>query len=190
MICAAPVHHFRRLSWRTASVALGLAVLGLSPACAQQAQPPDRCSGTLCDLYYGGPAPEQPEGASKPPTAPTPMMVPSFGRLIGGGQGGTAQGGASGAKPLVGVGGDGIASLFRGDPQDRCTGTLCDMYYGGPPPEKPEPQPGAQAPQPTVEGAAAPAEPDPDDTPGVRYEPREEKPHCVAPPQDPWKCYR
>lgn len=159
----------------------------------------DRCSGTICDLYYGNkPKSQQPAANSQPAPAPSgqQLTVPSGGFLSrffgGGGQQQPAQG-AGGGQPQQEhslVGGGGVAGMVRGDAPDRCTGTICDLYYGGPPKEKP-----AQGASPSASATRAAASgsynaeplPAPDAPDTVMRAPVRS---CVAPPNDPWKCYR
>lgn len=182
--------------------AIGLVLSG-APA---HAQSDDRCSGTLCDLYYGN-KPKSPQPAANPQQAPAgaqQLTVPTGGflsRFFGGGQQpaqGTAGGQAQEQHSLIG--GGGIAGMVRGDTPDRCTGTLCDLYYGGPPKEKPA-QAAAQAPATTQAATQAHATtqaaatgsynaeplPAPDAPDAVMRAPVRK---CVATPADPWKCYK
>lgn len=173
--------------------AIGLVLSG-APA---RAQSDDRCSGTLCDLYYGNkPKNQQPAAnAQQAPAGGQQLTVPTGGflsRFFGGGQQpaqqGAAGGQAQGQHSLVG--GGGIAGMVRGDAPDRCTGTLCDLYYGGPPKEKPAQ--GAARAQATTQAAASGsynAEPLPaPDAPDTVMRAPVRK--CVATPADPWKCYK
>jgi hypothetical protein len=180
------------------AILLPLTFLAASGALAQQAAPADRCTGTACDLYYGGSAPDSAQPPAGSQTGPTPLTVPGTGfikRLFGGGDT-QAQPGASGttsapARPLVGVGGGGIAAMARGEKAERCTGTLCDFFYGGPPPPPPPEQPAAGV-QPQATADAAP-EPSADETQSPRAldVPERKEPQVCAPmPGDPWKCYR
>lgn len=171
---------------------------------AASAQTAQRCEGTLCDLYYGSSAAEAtPPGATP---APTPLMAPQGGILGFFSSGKPApQGGATqAAVPALAVQGGGVVGMMNGAPQERCTGTLCDLYYGGPPPEHATPaalpQP-AEAPRSARAPAGAPGlapatVPDDDEAPvrrgrrSVEAAPREEKPRCAAPASDPWRCYR
>ena len=188
------------LSARSTAFPLALALLaaGAVPriAAAQQARQP--CTGTLCDLYYGNTSisTEPPPPAGQKP-APTPLSVPGtgfLGRLFGGGSAapaapaGTASGAPAAATPrpaMVQVQGGGLVGMMRGAPAQRCTGTICDFYYGGPPPEEPEPQPAAVAPQATPDA--------PDGDAPARTRPRravEAAPRCAYSAADPWRCYR
>ena len=175
---------------------------------ASGASAQDRCTGTLCDAYYGG----SPPAKSTVPEGATPMMVPSGGILgfftspkaepaAPAGTTGTAS--APAKAPMVAVEGGGLVGMMRGAPAERCTGTFCDFFYGGPPPEQPQPRQAAtgtasrdagaidrgdidRSPPPRSRNRRAEA-----DEGGVSYAPRlAEKPQCVAPPGDPWKCYR
>lgn len=139
-------------------VLAGLSFLVAGGAQAQQAgaAPADRCEGTLCDLYYGsrGSAAETaPKQASAPvagvPAGATPIMAPSSGTLLTGNPLSRWFGGSSSSDPAttrpqappsepasatnsymhLGTGG------LLGDKQERCSGTLCDFYYGSSPSE-------------------------------------------------------
>ena len=150
----------------------------------------DRCEGTLCDLYYRNspppPASATQSAPAKPLTAPNGTL---FGSLFGGPssqqpQQQPADGTAPARKPLVAVQGGGLLGMMNGAPQDRCEGTLCDLYYGGPKPERPEP---------SAEPAATGGEPEADIAPQTERPSRViEEPverHC-ADTRDPWSCYR
>jgi hypothetical protein len=178
------------------AILLPLALLApclLAPAAAAQ----DRCEGTLCDLYYHGDA-SAPTPQGQPPAA-TPLSVPSGGILgfFSGNRAATpaAPGApaAPGRAPLVQMQGGGLVGLANGGARDRCEGTLCDLYYGGPPPEKPPAPTTARSPVAPTESVEADPDVAPTPTrvrrgaePGVQYE----KPHCAATAADPWKCYR
>ena len=181
---------------------LAAAALAPSDVAAQE-----RCSGTFCDFYYGGPSPaDTTDQAAAPKAAPTPLTVPGtgfFSRLVGGGDApqpapsGTAAAPAPAApRRVVAVQGGGVLGMMRGDPAERCTGTFCDFYYGGPPPEKPDPPPtaGAADPQAAPDAAADPTPQDAadEDPAPVRHRAATQRP---APPAcaagtDPWHCYR
>ena len=180
----------------------------IGSAMAQQAN--DRCEGTLCDLYYGSNG----NNAPPAPVGATPLTVPKAGflsNIFGGSQQAAAP--ATGAPaqpaptraPLVQVGGGGVLGMARGAPQERCGGTLCDFFYGGPSPEEQREAQRTENPepvQPTRTALAPGAAPDPPDEPrarrrgarergGVDYaRAPTEKPGCVAPSGDPWRCYR
>lgn len=164
-----------------------------APAFAQQAA--SRCEGTLCDLFYSGkPAPE-PAGAPAAgvqPNGDRPLTVPTTGGILGALTGGLGQG--AGAAPAAGSpppapgvtapGEGGLIAMMKGQTSSRCTGTLCDLFYGGSAPEQPAAA-GAMAQAPAA-GRIAAAEPAAvDDRPR-----RAEAKRCVAPPNDPWRCYR
>ena len=158
-------------------------------AAASNARAEDRCSGTFCDFYYEHLA----TPTSQQPTTPTTPAKPAPGQAAGPPQQPAAAGTAT-AQPhrLVAVQGGGIIGLMSGAPQQRCTGTLCDFFYGGPPPERPTPEPAAAAARASVTPSAAPGvEPDADDAPaeGGRTV-VEPEPHCTVNPRDPWACYR
>ena len=159
-----------------------------SGAVAQQ-----RCEGTLCDLYYRN---SPPPDATPAVAAPTPLTVPTggfFGRVFGTGPTKPPAPGAPPAPtPFINIQGGGI---LADKTDERCEGTLCDVYYHGSPPPKPVAPVVAAAPgaSPSESTAAADAEPDPElkasrksARAGVQFA----KPACVAPPGDPWRCYR
>ena len=165
-----------------------------SGAAAQQAAAPaQRCTGTLCDLYYG-----TSESDAPPPqqAAPTPLTVPKSGILdhfFSGGQAaqpGTPSAPAAAAPgSLVSVQGGGLAGRLSGAPEERCTGTLCDLYYGSTPSEAPVAQASAQAaPGPAVVPETAPRTVRKARTAEVAE--RQEKARCAAAGRDPWQCYR
>ncbi len=170
-------------------------VAAISGASAQE----QRCEGTLCDLYYRNSPPPQPQQTSAQPAPPTPLTVPTggfFGRIFGTGPTRPpAPGAAPAPAPFLNIQGGGI---LADKTDERCEGTLCDAYYhGSPPPPARAPAPAvAAAPSPDATASAAPDE-DQDATPetgrkkgygqpGVQFA----KPACVAPPGDPWRCYR
>ncbi len=168
-------------------LALGAAVaLSAASALAQ-----DRCEGTLCDLYYANKPPPAPAPAAQPEGA-TPLVVPKrtlFGDFFGGssqaqGQQQPADGSAPAKKPLVAVQGGGLLGMMRGAPQERCEGTLCDLYYGGSKPERSEG--GAEPASTDAETAADMA---PQTQPPARVIEQPEERHC-ADSRDPWSCYR
>lgn len=121
-----------------------VAVLGAARGAAAD----DRCTGTLCDLYYAA-RPAQPSAPAQPastqdgatqPAAPTPVTVPSGGGILNFFRGGApdapaapAAPGAAPTKPFM--------YLTEGTHYDRCTGTLCDAYYGVTSPSSPAPAP-------------------------------------------------
>ncbi len=160
-------------------------------ASAQTAPATERCSGTLCDLYYGN-AGASAGSQGAPPSATqqgTPVTVPSgniFSGFFSGGAGtpatppgAPAPNGQPTATPFVRVVGGRPAN-------ERCSGTLCDAYYAGAGAAPPQQQPpaGQQA------SAAPVAEPD--------VAPNPVRKHVAAPQakpicrndRDPWQCYR
>ena len=176
-----------------ATLAAGLLAVGtVQPAAAQTAPAPaaQRCSGTLCDLYYGSGASASAKADSSPSASQqgVPTTVPT-GNIFSGlftSSGGTqaAPAGAANAQrdasaPFVRVVGGRPAN-------ERCTGTLCDIYYSGsdPSPSAAAPPVGRQASAAPVAGAGSVAAP-------VRK-------HVAAPQpkplchneRDPWQCYR
>jgi hypothetical protein len=182
------------------------AALPVLPVAAQQAQP---CTGTLCDLYYNHTAAEpaqqpapakattgQTAAGQQVPAGATPLTVPSGG-VLGffniNRNSETAPSDASGtpqSRPLVGVGGGGLAAMARGEKADRCTGTICDLFYGGPPAEK-------AAAAPAAAGQAALARDAADAPAGARFEEderaearRQAPARCASKNADPWSCYR
>ena len=175
-----------------------LALVVASPDASAQ-QSTQRCEGTLCDLYYRNSPPPQ-EQTPAPIAPPTPLTVPTggfLGRVFGTGPTKPpAPGAAPAPAPFLNIQGGGI---LADKTEERCDGTLCDIYYHGapPPPRAAAPTVAsapADAPQ-TTASAAPDAEPGPDPKagrrksyaqPGVQFA----KPACVAPPGDPWRCYR
>ena len=181
-----------------------LAVTALFVAPIALAQ--ERCSGTLCDAYYGNrtPDPAAPAGA-------TPLTVPTGGILgfftapkTATPAGAPGQATAPAKAPYVQMEGGGLVGAMRGAPAERCSGTICDLFYGGPPPERPQQAATGAAPgiergidrsidrggdidrAPRGRNRRASA-----DEGSVSYAPRQvEKPQCAAPPNDPWRCYR
>ena len=167
----------------------------------------ERCSGTFCDLFYSArgapPATTQPTPQS---TAPTPMTVPSTGGILNffksTPSGPTAQGGVSApSNSFVKLDGGGLL----GDKSQRCSGSICDLYYGGPPPAQPtvpaaaaaRPAPGARPPTP---GQVAPArEVETAEMASLRQADERRRVAQAAEQQakakcrvanDPWHCYR
>ncbi len=167
---------------------------GCFDASAQQTS--QRCEGTLCDLYYRN-SPPPAEAAPAQPAAPTPLTVPTggfLGRVFGTGPTPAATGATPSPAPFVSVKGGGI---LADKTDERCDGTLCDIYYHGAPPPRPSSPSVASAPDnepvETTAAAAPDAETDAEPrtsrrkvTAGVQFA----KPACVAPPGDPWRCYR
>ena len=179
---------------------LAAAVAGCGVAVAQQAE---RCSGTLCDLYYkNAPAPAQPAPTQQAvpgvPAGATPMTVPSGNFFTGLFSHNDAQQAASGSAaaqqgqaqsssflPGVHMGGGGILGDHS---QAQCEGTLCDLMGRSTPPREQAPAASEQVavttPQPPAGSVAY-------SSPSKRYAPieEEEKPRCKS-GGDPWHCYR
>ncbi len=92
------------------------------------AEDSERCSGTLCDLYYTvRPAPQPAAAPSSQQASATPVTVPSTGGILNFFKNSppaatAATSGAAPAKPFM--------YLTDGTKYDHCTGTLCDAYYG------------------------------------------------------------
>lgn len=172
---------------RVIVVALAAGLASASGAAAQS-----RCEGTLCDLYYDHLAPAQqaaPAAPSPTPPAPAKSNDSLLGRLFSGNtQSQPQQTSGTPSAPHLAVQGGGLLGMMTGAPQQRCTGTLCDLYYGGPPPEEPSAPPPPAAAQAAAQPAADEPTPDPDAGGGV--EPREATPRCTYNPRDPWQCYR
>lgn len=162
----------------------------------------DRCSGTLCDLYYGSSSDAAKTAPAGTATAVTVPQTGFLGRLFGAGKSANAPAPSSApaaapasatAQPAAASGGrlPGILGAFSGAPTDRCTGTLCDLYYGGSPDEKPGPQPTAATPVATDGAVAAD-----DDAPAPRSgrhrsaDAAVDRPACAATAADPWHCLR
>ncbi len=170
-------------------VPLTLAIGGVASdgtASAQTAQP---CSGTLCDLYYGGkgPAPAVSSATSPSATQPgVPLTVPSTNIFSGLFSGGDTQAAPSGATP-TGASQPASTPFVRvvgGRPANEpCTGTLCDLYHSGDPSpsqETVERQAGAA---PSVETVAARA-------PARKFVPAPQPEPICRNDRDPWQCYR
>ncbi len=181
------------LAGSTAILCLAVLALAAAPSGAAAQQ---RCEGTLCDLYYRNSPPPDPTPAQ--PAAPTPLTVPTggiYGRIFGTGPTKPpAPGAAPAPAPFLNIQGGGI---LADKTDERCEGTLCDIYYHGSPPPKPVAPAVAAAPDASTpeSTAAADAEPDPElkasrksarAQSGVQFA----KPNCVAPAGDPWRCYR
>ena len=181
--------------------AAAVSLLLAGGARAQQAAPADHCEGTLCDLYYGtrGNAADTP---AKPATAPvpgvpagaTPMMAPTgasllnsnpLSRLFGGGTSDSSRPPppdsepASSGNSYMHMGTGGVLGTSQ-----RCSGTLCDTYYGSSTAEATAPAGGRQ---PATVAAAAP-----EPTIAYRHIPHESetRPKCASPAADPWRCFR
>lgn len=163
-------------------------------AAASGAAAQEHCSGTLCDFYYGTSSSFDDKPA--PSKAPTPVTVPK-GTILGMFSGGNAQqegapGAAPAKRPLVGVGGGGIAALARGEKAEQCSGTLCELYYGTSSSFDDKPAQPATTAVPVSQVAAETA-PDAaiETTPARRgFETRPEPARCASAGRDPWSCYR
>lgn len=180
--------------------ALTLTVLSaaLVPLAFAQEAKSDRCEGTLCDLYYSGKGEPEKTGAtqSAAPTMLTTATLPAGAKAL------TAPSSASGffgfLKPSssggsvptsepeaatnsymhLGTGG------LLGSGNERCSGSLCDLYYHGSPTSESS---GSQ--QVSAAGfTAAPAEA-PVPHRHIVHE-SETRPKCSSPNADPWRCYR
>ena len=173
-----------------------LATSGTFPSAARAQQAPDdRCTGTLCDFYYGSSKPA-PAAPSTTASAPTPVTVPGagyLGNLFSGSPSTPATPGAAApaAPSRVQVQGGGLVGMATGAPAERCSGTLCDLYYGGPPPERPEQPAEQQAAQAGTDAAEQPVVDEAPPSPRRRAIPPPAEPQrCAAPANDPWRCYR
>ncbi len=155
---------------------------------APAAQP---CSGTLCDLYYGG------RGSTSTTSSPTnlsttqqgvPVTVPG-GNIFSGlfnSSGGTQAAPAGAAATNAQQGSTPFVRVVGGRPANEpCTGTLCDLFHSG---DDPSPQ---QKPAAQQQASAAPAvEPVTQRGPARKYVPTPQaKPICHN-DRDPWQCYR
>lgn len=181
---------------------LGLLVAG--GARAQSAAPPQRCEGTLCDLYYSAKG-DSADATAKPTSAPTvagvpagatPLMAPSTGSLLT----------SNPLTRLFGGGSDSAGTRLTAPPSepasasnsymhmssggvlghsDRCSGTLCDTYYGSSPAE---PATASEQQQTAAATPSAPAEQ------AIAYRhiqhESETRPTCNSPANDPWRCFR
>ena len=183
-------------------VVVGFGLLIAGGARAQQAAAPgDHCEGTLCDLYYGarGNTSDTAKRASAPvsgvPAGATPVVAPSGTSLLSGNPlsrwfGSSSDGtrpppppsepaSANNSYMHMGTGG------LLGDKQQRCTGTLCDTFYGSSPTEPEAPAPAQQQASATSAAAAEPVI-------AYRHIPHESetRPKCSSPTADPWRCFR
>ena len=150
------------------------------------------CEGTICDLVGSN---NSTPSASAPSAAPTPLTVPSSGGILGffkskpsDASGATASS-QSESNSLLNVQGGGLATAFTSPSSQRCSGTFCDFFYRGAPPESAPQQPAAQQ-------ATASARPVPASTGATRttsttvvVEQPREKPLCHS-ATDPWHCFR
>ncbi len=182
---------------RLASASLVLLAASIGSAAAQQAAAP--CSGTFCDIYYGYLG-NKPAAEPVPPTPAqgTPLTVPSLGRMFSGpsptSPAATPVPEERASSSYVQLGGGGLlgpggALSGRTSPEQRCSGSLCDAYYGivGAPPEPQAARPAtveaeASAPPPSEAKAARKR--------AVEFAVQQEKPRCAAAGKDPWQCYR
>ena len=160
-----------------AFASLGLLITGTARAEQAAAAPPaDRCEGTLCDLYYsskGNTADTTREagersGRGRPGRSHADHGTSSGTLLNGnplsrwfGGSSSSADGGhtpdasdrgaAAASNSYMHLGSGGLL----GDKQERCTGTLCDTYYGSSPAEPASAGPGQQRASATPVASAA-----------------------------------
>ena len=173
---------------------LGMASYGMAPgtASAQTAPAPaaQPCSGTFCDLYYGG------KGSTSTTSSPTslsttqqgvPVTVPN-GNIFSGlfsSSGGTQTAPSSTAASNAQQGSAPFVRVVGGRPaNERCTGTLCDLFHSG---DDPSPQ---QKPAAQQQASAAPAVEPVTARPARKYVPTPQaKPICHN-DRDPWQCYR
>ncbi len=185
---------------------LGLVIASSAGAEPAAAPPADRCEGTLCDLYYGSrgntaDTTAKPASASVAgvPAGATPIMVPSSGTLLSGNPlsrwfGGNSSSGTASARPVTPSEPDATASNsymhlgtggLLGDKHERCTGTLCDTFYGSSPTEPAATGSGQQQASATPAAAAEPVI-------AYRHIPHESetRPKCSSPAADPWRCFR
>ena len=160
----------------------GLVILFAPAAWADDgALPPGApCEGTLCDWYHSthsdtASAPATVGGATAV-TAPSGGPLSWFGRSSGPKNAQPAEE-PSASNSYMSMSGGGLI----GGSKERCTGTLCDAYYGS------SPAPSAQAPAGQQQTAAS-AEP------RVPYHrvvhESETRPKCSSPAADPWRCFR
>lgn len=167
------------------------ALAGLTLLCVPAAWADDKplppgapCEGTLCDWYHS----THSDTASVPATAggATQVTAPSGGLLNWFGKSNGPKNAQPAEEPsatnnYMSMGGGGLI----GGSKERCTGTLCDTYYGS------SPAPGAQAPASQQQATAAPAAPA---EPRVPYHhvvhESETRPKCSSPTADPWRCFR
>lgn len=160
----------------------GAALIAASPVAAARAQtaaaasPPDRCEGTLCDLYYS--THTAPAAGAASAAAPAASGLSNwFSRGAG----------PTNAQPLAPASpGNGYMAMgaggVLGPKQERCSGTLCDLYYGS--------SPSSDAGNTQQASTTAVAAPEP--IVPRRHIPHESetRPKCSSPTADPWRCYR
>ena len=161
-------------------------------ASAQSAPAAQRCSGTLCDLYYGGSGSAAQPSTSATPSATqqgVPVTVPT-GNIFSGLFSGNTQAAPDAAAPNAQPVSTPFVRVVGGKPaNERCTGTFCDLYYGGSNAPAPA-QPVAQQRQASATSVAPAAEP--------ALAPAPARKHVAAPQpkpicrneRDPWQCYR
>ena len=172
---------------------LASGILASGDASAQNAPAAQPCTGTLCDLYYGGSGSAATPATSASPSATqqgVPVTVPTgniFSGLFSGGTqaapGATAPNAQPASTPFVRVVGGRPAG-------ERCTGTFCDLYYGGS--DAPAPAPASPVGQQQASASSVVSATDPGVAPGPVRE------HVAAPQpkpichndRDPWQCYR
>ena len=179
---------------------LGLLFTGSARA-QQAAAAPEHCEGTLCDLYYsvhGNAADAAPKPSATAvagvPAGATPLMAPSgnpltsnpLSRLFGGGSSTAStlppppdSEPATASNSYMHLGTGGVLGH-----SDRCTGTLCDTFYGSSPSESAAPASAQQAAATPVSAAGS----------AIAYRhithESETRPKCTSPAGDPWRCFR
>lgn len=179
------------MPYRSLRLPVALALLSLVVVSAP-ASAADRCEGTLCDLYYEHMASPQPATpAQAAPARPVPAADANdslLGRMLSAGAAQPVSPSApTPAAPhkLVAVQGGGVIGMMNGTAPKRCTGTLCDFFYGGPPPEEPAPAATEAAVAPVSDEVVAPQ--------GRLQEAPSEtdtRSSCAVDAHDPWRCYR
>lgn len=173
-------------------IALTALTLMLAPAARAQDAKPDRCEGTLCDLYYSGkgePAKTSATQTSAPagatgsmPAGATPVTVPSTGGLLNFFKPSTAKlpesPPATSTNSYMHLGGGGLL----GGSGEPCSGTLCDLYHGT------TSTSGQQ--EASAAGATPIATPEPQVPHRHIVHESETRPKCSSPSADPWRCFR
>ena len=171
--------------WFLALLALALLTMDMA---SNAAVAEDQCSGTLCDIFAKPSKPGAPSTAPAKPEAGTPLTVPTLAMPTPGGllnffksspaeapAGTTAQQGA--AAPLVRIEG--------GRNEERCSGTVCDFYYGTLGSKSSSEQQAAATPVSATSAGGG------QNVANIReIAERQAKPRCVAPASDPWRCHR